>query len=208
MDAGQLLAFLPAATLVAASPGANNLLALTNGIRSGFRPTVASLAGRLAAFALMIAAVALGLGAVLEASELAFTAIKWIGVAYLAWLGLRLVRSRTLDVDADAGGGREREARSLIRREFVVAVTNPKAMLLFTAFLPQFVRPDDGYAGQLFALGAVYVAVEGCAACGYAFAGTLVRRVEMTPERVVAVNRTTGAMMLGAAALLAVARRD
>ena len=153
----------------------------------------------------MIVAVAVGLGAVLEASEVAFAIVKWIGVAYLAWLGLRLLRTRTLEIGTDAAAA---DARALMRREFAVAVTNPKAMLLFTAFLPQFVRADEPYVPQLLALGAVYVGVELCAACGYAFAGTLVRRIDMTPARAVAVNRTTGGMMLGAAALLAVSRRD
>lgn len=203
-----LLGFVPAALLVAASPGANNLLALTNGMRSGFARTAASLVGRGAAFALLILAVAFGLGAVLEASELAFTIVKWIGVAYLAWLGLRLLRSRTPDPTVGDAVRAADAAVVLMRREFAVALTNPKAMLLFTAFLPQFVRPDEAYVPQLLTLGALYVAIELCAACGYAFAGTLVRRVEMTPARALAVNRTTGGMMLGAAGLLALAKRD
>ena len=207
MTSAQLLAFLPAAVLVAFSPGANNLLALTNGVRSGLGRTVASLLGRLLAFALLIVAVALGLGAVLEASELAFTVVKWVGVAYLAWLGVRLLRSRTLEL-CDDGRGTIAGAGELARREFAVALTNPKAMLLFTAFLPQFVRTDAPYAAQLFALGALYVAVELCAATVYAFAGTLVRRIEMTPARAVGVNRVTGTMMLGASALMATAKRD
>ena len=208
MSPDQFLAFLSAATLVAASPGANNLLAFAHGIRAGLGPTVASLAGRFAAFALMILAVAVGLGALLEASELAFATVKWIGVGYLAWLGLRLLRSRELPIDGGACAGAPVAAGALARREFAVAVTNPKATLLFTAFLPQFVDADAAFAPQLLALGSLYVGIELCAACGYAFAGTLVRRVEMTPARAVAVNRATGGMMLGAAALLAVSKRD
>ena len=207
MTSARLLASLPAAVLVAFSPGANNLLALTNGVRSGLGRTVASLSGRLLAFALLILAVALGLGAVLEASELAFTVVKWVGVAYLAWLGAGLLRSRAPALE-DRGEGPASGAGALARREFAVALTNPKAMLLFSAFLPQFVRADAPYASQLFALGAVYVAVELCAATAYAFAGTLVRRVETTPARAIGLNRATGAMMLGAAALMATAKRD
>src|SRR5690242_11146040 len=93
MNQHQWVVFLPAAVLVAASPGANNLLALTNGMRGGLAPAVAALAGRLAAFVIMILLVAAGLGALLAASEVAFTAIKWAGVAYLLWLGVRLWRS-------------------------------------------------------------------------------------------------------------------
>lgn len=202
----QLIVFLPAAALVAASPGANNLLSLTHGIRAGLWRTVGSLAGRFAAFALLIAAVAVGLGALLETSAIAFAAVKWIGVAYLIYLGIQLWRTRDLDL----GEAPESEAAgvlSLARREFTVALTNPKAMLLFTAFLPQFIRVDQPFVPQLAALGAIYIATEFIAACGYALAGSLVRKVEITPARAVAINRTTGGMMLGAAALLASTKR-
>lgn len=202
----QLIVFLPAAALVAASPGANNLLSLTHGIRAGLWRTVGSLAGRFAAFGLLIAAVAVGLGALLETSAIAFAAVKWIGVAYLIYLGIQLWRTRDLDL----GEAPESEAAgvlSLARREFTVALTNPKAMLLFTAFLPQFIRVDQPFVPQLAALGAIYIATEFIAACGYALAGSLVRKVEITPARAVAINRTTGGMMLGAAALLASTKR-
>lgn len=207
MTLDQLALFLPAAALVAASPGANNLLSLTHGIRAGFGRTVASLGGRFAAFTLLIAAVAVGLGALLEASAVAFAIVKWVGVAYLVWLGIRLWRSRELDLGHDE----DREGTgvlALARREFVVALTNPKAALLFTAFLPQFVAPGTPFAPQLALLGALYIATEFVAACGYALAGATVRRVEITPARAVAINRTTGGMMLGAAALLATTKRS
>ena len=205
MTIDQLLLFLPAAILVAASPGANNLLSLTHGIRSGWVSTVASLVGRFIAFSLMILAVALGLGAVLETSEIAFQVVKWLGVAYLAWLGIRVWRTREVEVVSEELP--DTSPWSMARREFLVAVTNPKAMLLFTAFLPQFSNPDEPFVPQLVTLGALYIVVEFVAASGYAAIGAMVRRVEITPKRAVAINRTTGGMMLGAAALLATTKR-
>jgi len=88
--------FLPAAILVAASPGAGNFLALTNGLRGGLGLAVTALIGRFAAFALMIVMVMLGVGALLATSAVAFSVLKWAGVAYLVWLGLRLWRSDAL----------------------------------------------------------------------------------------------------------------
>jgi threonine/homoserine/homoserine lactone efflux protein len=96
---------------------------------------------------------------------------------------------------------------ALARREFTVALTNPKASLLFTAFLPQFMSPTEPFTGQLLIFGALYIAIEALAACAYVGLGTLVGRVRMTRRRAVAVNRTTGAMLLGAAALLATKQR-
>ncbi|WP_119166183.1 LysE family translocator [Algihabitans albus] len=209
----QLLLFLPAAALVAASPGANNLLSLVNGARAGLRATVFSLLGRLTAFAILIAAVAMGLGAVLAASELAFVIVKWLGVAYLTYLGLKLWTSRQLDlgeteVEASQGGIRTPgRTWNLARKEFLVAMTNPKAILLFTAFLPQFVVPEAPASTQLLWLGALYIPVEFCAACLYATAGSSVRRLRLTAARLRLLNRVAGGMMLAAAALLASSRR-
>ncbi|MBB4303079.1 threonine/homoserine/homoserine lactone efflux protein [Rhodobium orientis] len=205
ITAEQLAFFVPAALLVAASPGANNLLSLTHGIRAGFAVTAISLAGRLAAFLLMIVAVAVGLGAVLAASEAAFTAIKWAGVAYLVYLGVKVFRARELHIEADAGAV---TAMGLARREFLVAIMNPKAALLFTAFIPQFVDPANGsFSVQFLALGLVYLATEFTAACGYAAVGSTFRRFDITPRRARAINRTTGSMLLGAATALAFAKR-
>ena len=205
VTAEQLAFFVPAALLVAASPGANNLLSLTHGIRAGFAVTAISIAGRLAAFLLMILAVAIGLGAVLAASETAFTVIKWAGVAYLAYLGVKVFRSRQLHIEADDGPA---TASGLAKREFLVAIMNPKAALLFTAFIPQFVDPGNGtFSAQFLVLGLVYLATEFTAACGYAAVGSTLRRFDITPKRAVAINRTTGSMLLGAATALAFARR-
>ena len=204
MDPDTWLVFLPAAVLVAASPGANNFLALANGMRSGLLPAVAALSGRLAAFGLMILLVVVGLGAVLAASETAFAVIKWAGVAYLAWLGLRLWRSDDLPDEASAGAT---PSAKLAAREFWVALTNPKAVLLFTAFVPQFVDPARPLAAQFVPLSATYIAVELVAATGYAFAGSRIKALRLGRSGRRRVNRVTGGMMIGAAAWLATARR-
>ncbi|MBJ3777909.1 LysE family translocator [Acuticoccus mangrovi] len=194
-----LILFVPAAALVAASPGANNLLSLGNGMRSGFAPTALSLSGRLAAFAILLALVIAGLGAVVAASEVAFTVIKWVGVGYLAFLGVKTWRARVVSHGPVKAG----TPMSLARKEFAVAITNPKAMLLFTAFIPQFVDMSGSVASQLVALGALYLVIEFAMACGYALAGALLRRFELTAARQRLMNRISGGMMLGAAGLLA-----
>ena len=167
MTEHQWLLFFPAAALVAASPGAGNFLALTHGLRSGLGPAVIALIGRFAAFSIMILLVMIGVGALLAASAVAFTVLKWAGVAYLLWLGLRLWRSEALPVEADADLT-QRSWHHLVVREFTVAATNPKAVLLFTAFLPQFVAPGRPMAGQFIMLGGAYMLIECVAASGYA----------------------------------------
>ena len=199
MTMAQLALFVPAALLVALSPGASNLLAFTNATRAGWRPAVAALSGRLAAFALMIGAVTLGLDALLRTSETAFQVLKWAGVAYLAYLGVRTWRAPVAAAPAATA--------ALARREMLTALGNPKAYLLFTAFLPQFVVAGAPMAPQLLALGALYVAIEGCAAALWAAAGARLGGPALTERRRRVLNRVSGGMMIGAAGLLARAQR-
>ncbi|MFD9858855.1 LysE family translocator [Streptomyces alboflavus] len=106
--------FVPSALLLAATPGANQLLTLRDGLRHGPAPAVSASLGRFTTFAFMVAAVAAGLGAALAASEVALDVIKWCGVAYLLWLGARMVEA------AVRGQGRREVEVPAMRRRAVV----------------------------------------------------------------------------------------
>jgi threonine/homoserine/homoserine lactone efflux protein len=202
----QLLSFLPPAMLVAASPGAGNFLALNNGLRSGPRRAIIALAGRLSAFAALIVLVMVGAGALLAASAVAFSVLKWLGVAYLVWLGVRLWRSDTAPVTGD-NAAHDASALRLAAREFTVALTNPKAILLFTAFLPQFVARGRPMPSQFLTLGAVYILLEFLAASGYAIAGSRITMLRLSRQGVRRVNRISAGIMLLAAGWLATMKR-
>ena len=199
MTLAQLALFAPAAFLVALSPGASNLLAFTNATRAGWWAAVRALVGRLTAFALMIGAVTLGLDALLRTSELAFQILKWAGIVYLAYLGVRMWRAPVAALPVPTA--------TLARREMLTALGNPKAYLIFAAFLPQFVEPGAPMAPQLLALGALYIAIEGCAASLWAAVGAWVGGPALTERRRRLVNRMSGGVMIAAAALLARAQR-
>ena len=207
MTLAQFLVFLPAAAIVAASPGANNLLAFANGSRQGFLPSAMALSGRCLAFALMIAMVIVGLSAILEASELAFQIVKWVGVIYLVYLGVKMMISS--DCGSVGGPPGIQSTCALARREFLVALTNPKAVLLFTAFVPQFIMRDgeSSFTVQLVMLGATYIAVEFVAAMGWALIGSIIRSLQPSAKWTLMLNRMTGALMLCAAGLLVDTRR-
>ncbi|KOG52896.1 homoserine transporter [Streptomyces griseoflavus] len=212
-------AFFPAAVLLAATPGANQLLALRNGLRHGPRAAVGATLGRFGAFALMVAAVAAGLGALLSASEVAFGVVKWGGVAYLAWLGVRTVATAGRPMGEEGPGSRNGgagppgrqpsiSAIRLARQEFIVAAANPKALILFTVFLPQFLSRDAAHVVlPLCALGAAYIAVEFCCACGYAALGGRLKALGITRRVRRRLDAATGAGMLGLAGWLATEER-
>lgn len=156
------LIYCVAALGLSLTPGPNGLLSLTHGACFGFRPTVYTVLGGALGFFLLIAASLGGMGALLAASERAFTIAKWIGAAYLVYLGIRIWRAPAPVVALAAGGGGAAEARpwQLFNQGFLVAVSNPKALIFFAAFLPQFMVPGVGYAVQLAIFGGTFVVVE------------------------------------------------
>ncbi|MBW8639365.1 LysE family translocator [Hoeflea sp. WL0058] len=197
MTLEQLLIFLPAALLLGASPGANNLLAFISATKAGWLQTAKGIFGRLAAWAVLVVLVSLGLDVLLRTSELAFVALKWVGVAYLFYLAWQFW---TADVSTEIEAP---EVSMLIRREFFTLMGNPKAYLLLTAFIPQFVNDGAALMPQLFVLGALYLLVEGMAALLWVSAGTLVGARALTPLRRRIVNRASAGLMGTAALLLA-----
>lgn len=205
MTAHQFILFLPAALLVAASPGAGNFLAFNHGLRWGLKQAVIALLGRCAAFAVLLAAVAIGLGALLAASAMAFSLLKWAGVAYLLYLAYRLWRADPAPHATETPAVTS-SALQLVRREFMVAITNPKAMLLFTAFLPQFARGGGAAPFDLMQLGAAYMLIEFMTASGYALVGSRIKILHLGRAGSRWVNRLSASCMATAAGWLAAIR--
>lgn len=210
MDA---LLFAPVAVAIALTPGPNNFCGLNNGIRAGVGPALVATLGRVAAFAIFLTISAVGLGAMLLASEAAFTAVKWAGALYLFWLGWRAWRSREFsgmalagDGDLQANGAPVR-LRLLVAQEFLLGITNPKAIILFAAVFPQFIDPVQPAARQFLVLGTVYLCSEFIATAVYATCGRQIRRFIRTPRGVVRLNRATGGFFMGAGGLLLAAQR-
>lgn len=197
MTLQQLMIFLPVALLLGVSPGANNLLAFISAAKVGWFRAAKSILGRLAAWAVLVVLVALGLDFLLRTSALAFLALKWIGVAYLLFLAWQFW---TADVTAAIEAP---EVSTLMRREFLTLMGNPKAYLLLTAFLPQFVTDAGPFMPQLFTLGALYMLAEGLAALLWISAGALAGAYALTPFKRRIINRTSAGLLGIAAFFLA-----
>lgn len=165
------LFFIPACFALNLAFGPNNLLAMTHGAKSGVGFAQTAAIGRLIAFMPMIALSALGLGVILTTSALVFNVVKIIGAAYLIWLGISLWRSaKTLETAGfDAPPVTITQA---LKSEALVALSNPKAILIFAAFFPQFISVD-AYWQSYALLGAAFLALEAIAICAYATFGKL-----------------------------------
>jgi len=206
MNSTTLILFLPACFALNLAPGPNNLLSISNATRYGWGSSCLAGLGRLLAFALMIALASAGLAVVLQTSEAIFQAIKVGGGVYLLYLAYRLWRA---DVAAECtpSGRVTCNLWGLARQEFFVAAGNPKAILIFTAFLPQFIDPVQEVGRQLALLGALFLVLEAVAIGLYAYMGRYLRRWMTEPTGRRRFNRGCAVLLSLAASLLLTTRR-
>ena len=159
MDFGTWLIYLLAAIGLSLSPGPNGLLALTHGALHGRRKTMYTITGGAIGFVAVIALSMFGIGALLQASLGWLTVMKWAGGAYLVWLGIQVWRSPPIGLEVP-GPAAPRAPWSLFRQGLLSAVTNPKGILFFAAFLPQFIDPARSLVVQFLVMAGTFAATE------------------------------------------------
>jgi threonine/homoserine/homoserine lactone efflux protein len=211
MSIATLLAFSVVALLAICTPGPTVLLALSNGSRFGVRRAVPGMFGAVASDVVLVIAVALGLGALLAASEFWFSVVKWVGAAYLAWLGIRMLLSKgSLDLpsgDADPTRSVHRSARAVFMKSFLVAVTNPKGYLFCSALMPQFIDAAAPQLPQYIVIGVLFAAIDFSVMFGYALMGA--HAIKLLRRRaVVILDRVCGGALLVLAGSLVFYRRS
>jgi homoserine/homoserine lactone efflux protein len=153
------LIYLLAATGLSLSPGPNGLLALTHGALHGRCMTLYTILGGCIGFVVVIALSIFGIGALLKASVVWFSVLKWMGGAYLVWLGIQVWRSPPISISAHTAVT-PRAAGSLFRQGMLAAISNPKVILFFAAFLPQFIDPARSLLIQLAILTVTFAVIE------------------------------------------------
>ncbi|WP_297772311.1 LysE family translocator [uncultured Roseovarius sp.] len=186
------------AAFFATPPDTSQLLIISNSLRHGLRRSLATVAGDLSANAIQMTLAAFGLTAVIATNADALWIVKWAGVAYLAWIGVRLILARPETTTPDAApGGR------LFRQGFVTSSANPYAVVFFGALFPQFIDTAQPVWPQLLILGLTYLVVDGLILLlwGWVAVRSLGRVRQLTG---VWINRVSGCLMIGAAVLLGV----
>jgi homoserine/homoserine lactone efflux protein len=187
------------AVFFATPPGPSQILMITNSMRHGVMPSRATVAGDLSANSLQMLAAGFGLAALIAQSATAFIVIKWLGVAYLVWVGVRTFLARPPAVSG--GAVPTASARQLYMQGFLTSAANPKAVFFFAALFPQFIDPAAPIWPQLFALGATYLVVDGTILMIYG--GLATRVMGGLRQQPVWLNRVSGCLMVLAAGLLA-----
>ncbi|MBA4111987.1 MAG: threonine transporter RhtB [Verminephrobacter sp.] len=207
-----LIAFFGVAVILALTPGPDNIFVLLQSAQRGWRAGLAVVVGLCAGILVHTAAVALGLAALFAASAVAFTVLKFCGAAYLAYLAWGALRAPAAVASQDNGPTPAASPVSLWRmagRGVVMNLTNPKVLVFFLAFLPQFADPAlGGVAPQLMVLGMVFMLatllVFGAIACFSGVFGTLLQR---SARAQTVLNRVAGLVFLGLAVRLATVDR-
>jgi threonine/homoserine/homoserine lactone efflux protein len=199
METDTWLIYLLAAIGLSLSPGPNGLLALTHGALHGRRKALYTVTGGCVGFVTIIALSMFGIGALLQASLVWLTILKWVGGAYLVWLGIQVWRSPPIGFDASQRV-EERSGSSLFRQGALSAITNPKAILFFAAFLPQFIDPARSLVVQFVVMAGTFAVIEFATEF---FIASVAHRVSAWLARVGrGFNRACGAIFVAIGALL------
>ncbi|CAI3804772.1 LysE family transporter [Pseudarthrobacter sp. MM222] len=198
------LALASAGVLISFTPGAGAINTMSNSLNSGFRRSIWGILGQQAALIVHILIVALGVGVLVTSSPTAFNVIRYAGAAYLVYLGIRQFLQKP-DLDQEkAAALRDEPALSMFRRGLWVNLLNPKAIVFFLAFMPQFIRAEQPLLPQYVVLSATVVVIDVLVMwLFFAAAATTFQRFTRDARGQMVLNRTFGALFVAVGVLLA-----
>ncbi|MGB6104605.1 MAG: LysE family transporter [Pusillimonas sp.] len=203
MSLSTWLAFFAASWAISFSPGPGAISAMASGLKYGFRRGYWTTAGLQLGLLIQFMVVAVGLGALLAASEVAFGIVKWLGVIYLIYLGWKQFRTDAAPVAVEAGATASFRARDLIMRGCLINVTNPKGTVFLLAVVPQFLNPSQPLALQYAALAATLCFTDLVAMGFYTTLAARILKLLRSPRHIRWLNRGFGAMFILAGTVLA-----
>jgi homoserine/homoserine lactone efflux protein len=195
-------AFLLLTVILVLTPGPIVTLVLATGATRGVRAGLITVAGSTVGNALLISGIALGLSLVIQHAAIIFEWLRWIGAAYLIWLGIQAWRHAGAEAAVAAPRG-----HVYFRRGFLAAITNPKTIAFFTAFLPQFIDPSLPAGHQLLVMCTVAITLAGVTDCGWAVVAGWGRSFFLRKASAKWLGRVSGLALIGGGVWLSLARR-
>ncbi len=202
------LLYVAAVLVLTMTPGPSVLMCISTSVQHGPRRALVAALGIILALTGLMLLSMLGLGTVLATSEVLFSALKWLGAGYLAYLGITAWMSKTSSLVVPDASMPQVSARAIFVRGMLVGASNPKALLFFGALFPQFIDPSAPRASQFLILGLTFVFFELFWLSTYSLTAARARHWLQQPRRALAFNRLTGGVFLLAAGLLATTRRS
>ena len=199
--------FMLTETALCLTPGPAVLFVVSQALKHGSLKSLWATAGILSGNTFYFALSATGVGALLLASHRLFTGVKWVGAAYLVYLGVKTFLDRGASSDVSAASAGTMGSRLLLRG-FAVQAANPKALVFFTALLPQFINPTAPVALQLLILGISSLFVESLVLAGYGIFAGRASSFAGQPRFARATNRVSGGFLIAAGTGLALAENE
>lgn len=198
------LALAGAGALISFTPGAGAINTMSNSLNAGFRRSIWGILGQQAALVVHVVIVALGVGVLVASSPVAFNVIRYSGAAYLIYLGIRQFLSKPSVQEEQTAVLRNEPSWSIFRRGFWVNLLNPKAIVFFLAFTPQFIRPEQPLFTQYAVLTATIVAIDILVMWFFfAAAARSFQRFTQTPRGQLVLSKVFGVLFVGVGILLA-----
>lgn len=207
MELATWLTFFVASWAISISPGAGAVAAMSAGLNHGFMRGYMMTIGLVLGILVQVAVVGLGLGALIAASSLAYSLVKWLGVAYLVFLGIRQWRAPAVPMVSEAASGEAASARQLILRGLAINTANPKTTVFLLAVVPQFLDLGHALAPQYAVIGATIAFTDLVVMAGYTALAAKVLRLLKSAGQIKAMNRTFGSLFVAAGLLLASFKR-
>ena len=196
-------AYFVACLVIVIVPGPTVTLIVANSLRHGTRAGILNMLGTQVGEAVIIAVVGIGLNSLIEIMGHWFDWLRLAGAAYLIWLGWRMIRSSG---ETDDGATPKAPRGGFVAQGCIVALSNPKTLLFFGAFFPQFIDPSRDYAVQIVMMGLTAMAVSAISDSAYALASGRAGRA-LSAQRVRLLSRVSGGFLIGGGAWLALSRR-
>lgn len=196
------LALLGAAIMISLSPGAGFATAVSFGLSNGVRGAAPAVFGLICGYGTQMLIVSLGLGALIATSPIVFNVIKYLGAAYLIWLGVQVIRSHA---ELELHNVEPLRKRERFIRAFLVNISNPKGMVFLLALVPQFLNPTEPQAPQLWMIGLTLVLVDWIVMTGYSGIAARLRTFVQNPKGRAWLNRASGSALILAGLVLSTA---
>jgi homoserine/homoserine lactone efflux protein len=208
MDWTTWLAFFAAAWAISLSPGAGAVAAMTSGLNHGFRRGYWTTLGLVLGIWSQVVIVGIGLGALIATSNVAFAVVKWLGVAYLIFLGVMQWRAKAVPMVADTASPQQATRRALVLRGWFINALNPKGTVFLLAVVPQFLDLARPLGMQYLVIAATLGLTDLVVMAGYTALASRVLRALRSPRQITLLNRSFGAVFVAAGVLLAGFKRN
>ena len=207
MEPSVWLAFFAASWAISLSPGAGAVAAMSAGLNHGFARGYVMTIGLIMGIWTQVLVVGLGLGALIAASSIGFALVKWLGVAYLVWLGVKQWRAPALPISGPGDAAEPVSRRTLILRGWMINAANPKGTVFLLAVVPQFLDLSRALSPQYLVIAATLAFTDLVVMAGYTALAARLLRLLKSPRQIKLLNRTFGSLFVGAGMLLALFKR-